>query len=163
MPRTRKPAGQAVDPRNGRRAELVKVVGERFDPPAGLCEQATAQWDAYWDDPIASVHTPADRQLLLRWVKNVDRYWRLITQADLSPVTSNSQGQVANPLYGIALKVESSIKADEAQLGIGPKNRAALGIAVIQEQRSLQQMNAEYGGGDEQPPEPSADPRVIEG
>lgn len=160
MPRSKKPPGQAVDRRNGRQAELARIAGDRFDPPDGLCEIATGQWDAYWNDPVCSVQTPADRALLLRWIKNVDRYWRLIAEADKRPRTKNSQGFVANPLYAVAFKVESSIKADEAQLGIGPKNRAALGIAVIAEQRSLADMNAAYGGADGASGDEGEDPRL---
>jgi phage terminase small subunit len=168
LPRTKKPAGRAVDRRNGRQAELARVAGERFNPPDGLCEQARQQWDLYWADPVAQVQTLADRHLLERWISNVDRYWRLIREADVEPLTRNSQGQVANPLYAVALKVESSVKADEAQLGIGPKNRAGLGIAVIAERRSLADMNSRYGGAgdhDDAPPAPEQDPRlaVIEG
>jgi hypothetical protein len=157
-----------VDRRNGRQVELARVAGERFDPPAGLCARALEQWDLYWGDPVAQVQTPADRHLLQRWISNVDRYWRLITAADDEPMTRNSQGTVANPLYAVALKVESSVKADEAQLGIGPKNRAGLGIAVIAERRSLADMNSRYGGADDHVDAPSQveqDPRlaVIEG
>jgi P27 family predicted phage terminase small subunit len=147
VPRHKKPAGAAVDKRNGRQVELQRVAGERFDPPDGLCGQALEQWERYWDDPVSQVHTKADQDLLRRWIANVDRYWRLIREADEQPLTRNSQGQVANPLYAVALKVEASVKADEAQLGIGPKNRAALGIAVVAEQRSLADMNARYSGG----------------
>lgn len=164
MPRVKKPAGATVDKRNGRRAELARVAGERFDPPDGLCEQALTQWDRYWDDPVSQVQTAADRDLLCRWIANVNRYWRLIGAADAQPVTRNSQGEVANPLYAVALKVEASVKADEAQLGIGPKNRAALGIAVISERKSLAEMNAAYAGGADVgtgPGEEEEDPRLT--
>ena len=147
MPRVKKPAGTSVDKRNGRWAELARVSGERFDPPKGLCDQALTQWGRYWDDAVSQVQTAADRDLLCRWISNVNRYWRLIGAADEEPMTRNSQGQVANPLYAVALKVEASVKANEAQLGIGPKNRAALGIAVISERKSLAEMNAAYSGG----------------
>lgn len=160
----RKPPGRAVNIRNGRRAELGQRDVERFDPPPDLCDEAVVQWDAYWSDPVAQVQTAVDRTVLLRWIRNLDRYLRLIHEADQEPMTENSQGRVANPLYAIALKVESSVKADEAQLGIGPKNRAALGIAVIAERKSLADMNAKrYGGGqrdrDAEPSE-SDDPRL---
>lgn len=162
MPRAKKPAGAAVDKRNGRRAELARVAGDRFDPPDGLCAQALTQWDRYWDDAVSQVQTAADRDLLCRWIANVNRYWRLIGAADEEPLTRNSQGQVANPLYAVALKVEASVKADESQLGIGPKNRAALGIAVISERKSLAEMNANYSGGaDVGTDEAEEDPRLT--
>ena len=148
MPRTQKPAGRAVDPRNGRRADLTvnKPKVERFDPPDGLLESSLEQWDAYWEDPVATVQTGVDKALLLRWITNLDRYSRLIEAADLEPLKRNSQGESANPLYAVAFKIEASLKADEAQLGIGPLNRSKLGIAVVTERRSLADMNSRYGG-----------------
>lgn len=168
MPRTKKPAGQAVDRRNGRRADL-KPAGqlERPDPPEHLCDEARLQWEAYWEDTAASVQTPADRGVVLRWIDAVDRYLRTIGEADQEPLVTGSTGQlVENPLYKIADRALATVERAEKQLGIGALNRAGLGIAVIAEQRSLADMNARYGGGggdDDQAPE--ADPRlqVIEG
>ncbi len=166
MPRTKKPAGDAVDRRNGRRADLSVVAGARLDPPAGLCEESVAQWDAYWADAAASVQTSADRGVLLRWIDAVDRYLRTIGDADLDPVVSGSTGQpTENPLYKIADRALKTITDCERQLGIGALNRAGLGIAVLTERRSLQDMNSRYGGADggsravEAAP---ADPRVID-
>lgn len=166
MPRTKKPAGTAVDPRNGRRADLTVVMGARFDPPDGLCGEALAAWDAYWSDGVASVQTPVDRAVLLRWVREMDRYLRLSAEADRQPSVRGSQGQpVENPLYGTAYKALAAVQACEKQMGMGALNRSALGIAVITERRSLADMNARYGGGgeSERPAIVRADPRVIEG
>lgn len=167
MPRTKKPAGMAVDPRNGRRAELVVVKGERFDPPETVCELAREAWDAYWDDTVAGVLTPADRALLLRWVTEYDRYLRLMAEADLQPMVRGSQGQpVENPLYGAAHRSLAAVQYCEKQLGMGPLNRSALGIAVITEKKSLADMNARFaGGGDVDGGQVASrpDPRVIEG
>lgn len=148
MPRTKKPAGQAVDTRNGRRAELSAVVGGRFDAPEGLGDDAKLLWEAYWADVVSSVQTPVDRGVLLRWITEHDRYWRLIFEADKSPLVLGSQGQeVANPLYKIAERALAAAERCEKQLGIGGLNRSNLGIAVITEQRSLADMNSRYGGG----------------
>jgi P27 family predicted phage terminase small subunit len=169
VPRTKKAAGQAVDIRNGRRADLVPVAGCRFDPPPGLCDEAVDAWNAYWDDTVASVMTPVDRAVLIRWVKEMDRYVRLSAEADLEPSVRGSQGQpVENPLYGTAYKALAAVQACEKQMGMGALNRSALGIAVITERRSLQDMNARYsvGGVDGDSSRPAAvarqDPRVIE-
>lgn len=168
MPRTKKPAGTTVDRRNGRRAELVEVDGGRIDAPEGLSDDALALWDAYWDDAVSGVQTPVDRGVLLRWITEYDRYWRLIAEADLSPLVRGSQGQqVANPLYKIADRALAAAERCEKQLGIGGLNRSNLGIAVISERKSLADMNARYGGGhgdgDRGQAEPRKDPRVIEG
>ena len=164
MPPVKKAPGTAINKRNGTKAQLVATPGMRFDPPADLCELALKQWDAYWDDSVSTVHTITDRGLLLRWITNVDRYLRISAEADREPVTQNSQGRVANPLYAIAFKIEASVKADEAQIGIGPKNRTALGIAVISQQKSLAEMNAQYRA-EGNPVDDGDDPRltIIEG
>lgn len=168
MPRTRKPAGTAVDPRNGRRAELQLVVGERFDAPDGLSDPALAMWNAYWDDTVASVVTVVDRALLVRWVTEYDRYLRTVATADLNPLVEGSQGQmVENPLYKIAYRALEAAERLERQLGIGPLHRSNLGIAVVTERRSLADMNARYGGGhggDDnagETPKPVQDPRRV--
>ena len=171
MPRTKKPAGTAVDSRNGRRHELTPVDGGRMDAPAGLSEGALELWGTYWDDAASMVQAPADHGVLFRWITEWDRYLRLIAEADKSPLVLGSQGQqVANPLYKLADRSLAAAERAERQLGVGALNRSALGIAVISEQKSLADMNAKYGGGDagdgdttSQTQQPRFDPRVIEG
>lgn len=167
MPRTKKAAGQAVDTRNGRRAELHEVVGGRIDAPEGLCSEALAIWNAYWDDTVSSVQSPVDRGLLLRWITEYDRYLRAVTEADLAPIGTGSTGQqVENPLYKIAYRALEAAERCERQMGVGALNRSNLGIAVITERKSLQDMNANYGGGHVSGDSTSAparpDPRVID-
>jgi P27 family predicted phage terminase small subunit len=167
MPRTKKPAGAAVDPRNGRRADLTVVAGARFDPPPGMCDEALVAWDAYWSDSVASVLTPVDRAVLTRWIREMDRYLRLSAEADQQPSVRGSQGQpVENPLYATAYKALAVVQACEKQMGMGALNRSALGLAVITQQKSLAEMNARYvGGGDgdsSRPAVAAVDPRVID-
>lgn len=167
MPRTKKPAGQTVDRRNGRRADLTLHAGQvpaKLDLPREVCAEANAQWDAYWDDAAASVQTAADRGVVLRWIDAVDRYLRTLGEADKKPLVKGSTGQwVENPLYKIAAAALATIERCEKQMGIGALNRAGLGIAVIAEQRSLQDMNSRYGGGDvdDHPAEDEEDPRLV--
>lgn len=137
---------------------------ERPDAPESLCPEARSQWDAYWDSPAAGIQTAADRGVVLRWIDAVDRYLRTLGEADRRPMVKGSTGQqVVNPLYKIAQDALSTVERAEKQLGIGALNRAGLGIAVINEQRSLQEMNAGYGGGvdgGDQPTE-EEDPRFV--
>ncbi|HEU4541166.1 MAG TPA: P27 family phage terminase small subunit [Jiangellaceae bacterium] len=165
MPRTKKPAGTAVDRRNGRRAANLSVVsGGRFDPPEGLSEPAAKLWEAYWDDAVSSVQTPVDQGVLIRWITEYDRYLRTVSEADEQPLVQGSMGQsVENPLYKIAYRALDAAERCERQMGVGPLYRSNLGIAVIAEQKSLAEMNARYGGdgGDPDPVE-AADPRVID-
>lgn len=164
----RKPPGTAIDPRNGRRAELVAVPAiERPKPPERLSPQARDQWDAYWDDAVSGVLTPADQGLVVRWITETDRYLRLIATADLEPTVRGSQGQpVENPRYATAYRAMAIVQACEKQLGVGPLNRSALGIAVITERKSLADMNAHYGGTNDDRPSlqlvDEPDPRQLE-
>jgi P27 family predicted phage terminase small subunit len=169
MPRTKKPAGTAVDSRNGRRADLAVVAGTRFDPPESVSDVALPYWETYWDDRVAQVHTPVDKVILVRWITELDRYFKLLAVADQQPIVTGSQGQpVENPAYGTAHRSLAAVQYCEKQLGIGPLHRSALGIAVIAEKRSLDELNDGYGGGQGAGPQsvegaasPQSDPRVV--
>jgi P27 family predicted phage terminase small subunit len=173
VPRTKKPAGTAVDRRNGRAAVVpAGGLGELVEPdrPVNLCSEARRQWRAFWDSPVARAQTPADRGVVMRWIDAVDRYYRTMGEADRKPTVKGSTGQMTvNPLYKIAADARSTMEQCERQLGIGALNRAGLGIAVLSEQRSLADMNARYegdGSGDEEQQQGSErDPRleVVEG
>jgi hypothetical protein len=60
----------------------------------------------------------------------LDRYHRLVAEADKEPMVTGSTGQPRpNPLYDLVLKIEASVRADEKQLGIGLSNRLRIGLA----------------------------------
>lgn len=167
MPRPKKLAGTTADKRNGQRADLSVVGGsrvEQFDPPADLCPEAAAAWEEFWADRPALLLTPSAKTVLLRWVTALNRYLITTREADLEPLLTGSTGQqVANPLYRIAEQALRTVEACERQLGVGGLNASSLGLAAIQERRSLADMNARYGGApsgssDEDPPE---DPRLT--
>ncbi|MEV4183101.1 hypothetical protein AB0J28_16885 [Streptosporangium canum] len=102
--------------------------------------------------------------MVTRWIGNVHRYLTLLEEADRSPVVEGSTGQPKpNGLYELAYKIEDKIRADEAQLGIGPKNGLSLGLLAIQEQRTLQEMNARYGDDLDVPDEEDPRLRIIPG
>ncbi len=112
--------------------------------PAGLCRQAQTAWTAYWKDAVSGVMRSSDTALVQRWVRNVDRYYRLVAEADREPVVGGSMGQPrGNPIYQLALKIEDSIREAEKQLGIGPLNRLRLGVALTESAKSLADLNAE--------------------
>jgi hypothetical protein len=163
LPRTKKPAGTAVDRRNGRRTELTALQGARLElpaPPPGVewCDDAVTAWARFWDDSVATALTPADEVLVLRWLEALNRYLILVRQADQAPLGTGSQGQdVLNPLYKAAEMSLRTVEACERQIGIGPAHRASLGIALLTEKRTLASMNAQYvarevsRGADEDP------------
>lgn len=169
LPRTKKPAGQAVDPRNGRRAELVAVTGARLDlpdppPKVEWCQAAVQAWERYWDDSVAQALTPADEVLVLRWFEALNRYLLMIRTADQRPMSVGSQGQeVLNPMYKAAELALRTVEACERQIGIGPANRASLGIAMLTEQRSLADLNQQFRGVTGADVDDEPDPRTLRG
>lgn len=156
-------AGPAPKPaakrQNRGRSDLGLVTGGGSAPalPKGLCAQAEDAWKGYWQDVLSGVMRAPDAPMALRWVKNLDRYHRLMSEADKEPVVTGSTGQCrTNPLYDLALKIEASIKSDEQQLGIGPLNRLKLGVALSESAKSLADLNAEAENDD-----PGDDPRIA--
>lgn len=147
MPRTKKPAGSAVDSRNGRRVELAAsgAAGAPAINRGALLVRSREMWDAYWDDGAAVTQTAADVMFARIWIECYDDYLRKKCAADEQPLVKGSMGQqVANPLYGVA---ESSLKnamTAARQLGIGAKNRADLGITLLAEKQALDDVNARY-------------------
>ena len=112
--------------------------------PAGLCSSAQTAWAAYWSDVTSGVMRPADVTVALRWVRNLDRYHRLVSKADREPMVIGSTGQPRpNPLYDLVFKIEASIREDEKQVGIGPANRLRLGAQLAETAETLAQINAE--------------------
>lgn len=163
MPRTKKPAGTAVDRRNGRRAELGAaghVTVPAIDRDAFL-DESLIIWDAYWQDAAAASQAPADRMMAVLWIEAYDDYQRKKSIADETPIVKGSQGQeVANPMYAVAKDAMQIVMQCAKQLGVGAKNRADLGIALLSEKAALDDVNARYvqevtGDDDDD------DPRVL--
>lgn len=151
MPRTKKAAGSAVDPRNGRRVELA-VAGNgqlvRFDLPPkrpAWTPETCEAWNGAWSDPIAQAWTPADRPILLRWADSIDRASRALRRADRKPVVVGGNGQITeHPSYGTAKAALSTAERCEQQLGFGALNREKLGFTIAAARKSLDDLNREF-------------------
>jgi hypothetical protein len=136
---------------------LVSAAGKAPKMPRGLCEPAQDAWRSYWSNTVSGVTRPEDTTVSLRWVTNLDRYHRLISEADREPVSVGSTGQPkCNVLYDLCLKLEASIRADEQQLGIGPLNRLRLGAQLTENARSLAELNAEVAADYDEHDDPRA-------
>lgn len=123
---------------------VIAAAGMAPPIPRGLCEQAQNAWTAYWTNTVSGVMRPEDTTVAQRWIANLNRYLTLIAVADREPLVVGSTGQPrANPAYDLALKLEASIRADEAQLGIGPLNRLKLGVALSETAKTLNDLNNE--------------------
>lgn len=160
MPRTKKPAGQAVDRRNGRRTELQAAGAglEQFELPPRRppwTAETRLAWDGAWADPVRQSWTVGDRPLLLRWADSIDRAARALRRADRKPLVLGSVGQVTeHPSYMTAKSALQIAEKCEAQLGFGALNRARLGLTIGQAKRTLADLNAEFAGGAEDDDDP---------
>jgi hypothetical protein len=162
MPRTKKPAGTAADPRNGRRVELATSEAVRT-PDIDLSSflpTTRGLWQAYWADVAASTQTPADLMWALVWIESVDDYWRKKAAADLEPIVEGSMGQsVANPLYAVANASLQAAERAAKQMGVGAKNRADLGVTLLQERVTLDSINARFAEQEAAGDDADDDPR----
>ncbi|OBJ00368.1 hypothetical protein A5660_25075 [Mycobacterium alsense] len=153
------PPPKAAARRQRSRRDMGADIGALARPgraparPRGLCRAAQTAWGAYWKDVVSGVTRASDAPLVQRWAANLDRYHRLLAEADKHPVVTGSMGQPrANPVYDLVLKIEASIRADEQQLGIGPLNRLRLGVALTESAKSLKELNAEAENADTDDP-----------
>jgi len=154
LPRAPKPAGTAVDPRNGQRAALPAVVSlKRFALPRrsdGLDYDLRTRrmWKALFDDErLSAVLSPADRELVIRWAQGVDDQIKALAKAREDPTTTGSMNQeVASPYFAIAKQAEATAVECERQIGIGALNRARLGLAILAERKSLLDLAAGFPG-----------------
>lgn len=140
-PPARKAPGTAVSLQNGQRAVLTEP-GERMRRPRGIDHpRAIEAWDCYWNDPVSSLVTDADKSVVVRWISMVNRYWKLMDEADAEPVIpTKNNGDAAHPLYKVAVALENQIERLETKLGIGPKSRALLGIQIINQERGKREL-----------------------
>lgn len=155
--------GTAVDPRNGGKYELQSVNSKPLlipdDVKKKLSAEALIRWEEFRSSPVAKTLDPTDYLIAIRWIEAVNRSIILIREADEEPIVTGSTGNsIANPLYKIADSQTVIAEKCERQLGIGPKNRADLGVQLVAGKPSLQQMNKDFGlvASEE-------DPRTIQG
>ncbi|HET9130174.1 MAG TPA: P27 family phage terminase small subunit [Terriglobia bacterium] len=164
QPRPKKAAGTAVDPRNGQKLVNVSHLPrhEYFDPPETVkSEVALDAWEGFWSDRQPHLITPSARHIVIRWIEAVERYQKCTSEADLDPVQEGSTGQpVLNPLYKVANEALQTVMKCEKILGIGPLNATALGLAVIQEQQGLSEINSRVTDVDDDEEDDEDDPRM---
>lgn len=136
MPKRPAPYGATVSPRNGGKILLSPAPRVMVELPEGLelCAEAEQAWAAFWEDPVTGALTPADRVIVLRWVDALNRYHRMVAEADLEPIVAGSKidNPRPNPLYVIADRALATAKNCEYQLGIGARNRTGLGMAIAE-------------------------------
>lgn len=113
-------AGEASDP--------ARVVP---DPPAGLSGALRAAWDGLWRSPVAQLLDPvSDRPA-------VERLFRLYLVGErlderLAAVAAGEVDDVSLEQAAAArVRVASECRLLEGQLGLSPRSRLALGLALL--------------------------------
>lgn len=170
MPRTKKPAGTAVDRRNGRTATL-DAAGPgglaKFSLPKrtdGLAYDLRTRrmYAALWADPVSKALSPVDRELVIRWAQSVDSWIKALEKANESPITTGSMEQeVPSPWFAIAKQHLDAAVDVEKQIGVGALNRARLGLTIVQARKTLMELNAELDEGNEDEPDPRTIPGTV--
>ncbi len=142
--RPKKAFGTAVDRRNGAKVPVSYMAQvEYFKPPDDIeLEVALDAWEAYWKDQQSCLLTPSSKHLLMRWISALERYERLIAEADEEPTVTGSTGQkISNALYKVAYQALATAERLERQLGMGPLNAASLGLAALAERSGMEEIN----------------------
>ena len=147
MARGRAPKANVVDRREWQDVTLTHKKTGYFEPPKNIHAHARKVWETYWDDPVSDIAATVDRELITRWIKLVDFYWKLVEQYEEMPVTYDDKSRMRpNVMFNMAQQVLKSIEYCEGQLGIGPKNRVNLGVTLATAARNLDAINNEYEG-----------------
>lgn len=154
MPRTKKPAGQAVDRRNGRRLELANGGGlDWLQLPARRPAWSPVAYRALEllrADPVSTMLQPVDEPVVIRWLDCLERAASALRRADRSPLVVGGNGQLTeHPSYQTAKTMLAEAAKCEAQIGVGALNRAKLGIETASAVRSLEDLNRALTEGDE--------------
>lgn len=136
-----------VDRRDWQKVEVAHKKTGYFDPPAGINAHAKDVWKTYWDDPVSDIAATVDKSLIIRWIQHVSLYHELVSDYTDAPwVFDNQMRKRPNVTFTMANQVLKNIMLDEAQLGIGPKNRVAIGMTLASTARTLDAINNEYEG-----------------
>jgi P27 family predicted phage terminase small subunit len=109
----------------------------------GLLKATEQAWVAFWTSQAAKAAEQVDRIVAERWILAYDEYRRAMNAFRRQRLTTGSTGQlVLNPLSTWVASREAAMHKAEAQLGIGTKSRADLGISVGQAHMTAHQLNA---------------------
>ena len=98
-----KPAARRQRGRRRNDFGLVRAASKPPTMPRGLCRQAQDAWSGYWTDVVSGVMRRSDAPIVLRWIKNLDRYHRLIGESTY--FLTGTDEQLFEPLKGQALGV----------------------------------------------------------
>ena len=160
------PVGKRADRRQGHRARagntppLALVRGSQKPPPpcpGNLLKRSQAEWVRLWKLPISIIWDGGDRLVCERMIRLKDEEYRIARAIARRRVVKGSRGQsVQNPLMRRQESLWTEIRQLEDRLGLSPRARLQLGIALGDAYKSLDQLNAGIGADDGEDPRVSA-------
>jgi hypothetical protein len=112
------------------------------DPPDGLAPELVAEWNAYFDSPLAQatfdvIHLPA-----------LARLWRMRQEIldlgaaiDEEPVIRGSRGQpVLHPGTRLRSTLRAEVRLLEGRFGLDPRSRLSLGLDLVPTQKTIEDL-----------------------
>jgi P27 family predicted phage terminase small subunit len=102
--------------------------------PKGLRPEARTAWDSFWRSRMAdAIDRETDLPGLHRWIAAYDEWIRAVHSIRRQRVVPGSQGQpVLSPLGDYIRQREATLERLEAQYGMTPRSRLALGLTLNQ-------------------------------
>lgn len=153
----------AVDRPKWQNVDVVPNKTGYFPPPDSLSEDALEVWDTFWSDSVSNIAAVVDKSVIIRWILNTDRYFKMMAKFDEMPFIYTTRGDPEiNPSFKIADALLRVINKDEQQLGIGPRNRVNIGMTLATTERTIREINNDYDGrkdGSDNDKPVRADPR----
>ena len=115
------------------------------DPVPHWLDETKAAWQAYWTSELGRTANETDLPALLRLFGYRDEHARLTAVTlleDFEPLVKGSTGQtVMSPVYKALQDLERQILALEDRFGLNVKNRQAIGAAMVDTAKSLDDLN----------------------
>ncbi|WP_188193438.1 hypothetical protein [Nonomuraea sp. SYSU D8015] len=100
-------------------------ISEVPEPPPGLSETLQQDWVGAWTSPIARVIDPVSDLPAMR------RLFELRALAEVYARSGNADPKLAN----VRIRLNSEIRMQENALGLSPRARLALGLALLAGQK----------------------------
>lgn len=134
--------------RQGSRRDLgvVSATGDVVPaPPAGLLAVHRDEWTRLWESPLAGSFAESDVPALERLFQLRDEALRHQRAGRKRPTVIGSQGQeVLNPVLRQRDALLAEIRQLEDRFGLSPRSRLQLGITLLEQTRSLTELNQRY-------------------
>lgn len=112
-------------------------------PPVGLSAAFLADWKALWASPVAALLDPVSD------LPAVGRLYELRQLGQKLARKIADLGEVDTALVTARLRVATEVRLIEAQLGLSPRSRLALGLALLAGRRGATDSAVTGGGHDD--------------